>query len=180
MPGLRGARCALGGAPSYHAAPRLSDGWLVSLPYVAFLSLPAAAATSYRPDGEVDLLTKGDNNPVDDRGLYPPGQLWLNERHIIGRAKGYPPTTQLVLLVCSFVCLFVWLLAGFCSAHPPSGAGLGWGGAGRYAHHHHHHHSPACSFLPYVGMVTIVMNDYPYLKFLLIGVLGLFVLSNRE
>jgi signal peptidase len=29
-------------------------------------------------------------------------------------------------------------------------------------------------------MVTIVMNDYPYLKFLLIGVLGLFVLSNRE
>merc|ERR1712070_84413 len=76
-----------------------------------------------RPDGEVDLLTKGDNNPVDDRGLYPPGQLWLNERHIIGRAKG---------------------------------------------------------FLPYVGMVTIVMNDYPYLKFLLIGVLGLFVLSNRE
>merc|ERR1711879_583647 len=60
---------------------------------------------------------------VHDRGLYPPGQLWLNERHIIGRAKG---------------------------------------------------------FLPYVGMVTIVMNDYPYLKFLLIGVLGLFVLSNRE
>jgi signal peptidase len=29
-------------------------------------------------------------------------------------------------------------------------------------------------------MVTIIMNDYPYLKFLLIGVLGLFVLSNRE
>jgi len=70
-----------------------------------FLPFPAAAATSYRPDGEVDLLTKGDNNPVDDRGLYPPGQLWLNERHIIGRAKGYPPTTQLVLLV--------WLLVSF-------------------------------------------------------------------
>jgi hypothetical protein len=35
-------------------------------------------------------------------------------------------------------------------------------------------------FLPYIGMVTIIMNDYPYLKFLLIGVLGLFVLSNRE
>jgi hypothetical protein len=26
--------------------------------------------------------------------------------------------------------------------------------------------------LPHVGMVTILMNDYPYLKFLLIGVLG--------
>lgn len=35
-------------------------------------------------------------------------------------------------------------------------------------------------YLPYVGMVTILMNDYPYLKFLLIAVLGLFVLSNRE
>jgi signal peptidase len=76
-----------------------------------------------RANGEVDLLTKGDNNPVDDRGLYPPGQQWLNRKHIIGRAKG---------------------------------------------------------FLPYVGMVTIIMNDYPYLKFALIGILGLFVLSNRE
>jgi len=35
-------------------------------------------------------------------------------------------------------------------------------------------------FLPYIGMVTIIMNDYPYLKFLLIAVLGLFVLSSRE
>jgi len=76
-----------------------------------------------RHNGEVELLTKGDNNPVDDRGLYPSGQLWLNRHHVIGRAKG---------------------------------------------------------FLPYVGMVTIIMNDYPYLKFMLIGILGLFVLANRE
>jgi len=76
-----------------------------------------------RHDGKVELLTKGDNNPVDDRGLYPSGQLWLTREHVIGRAKG---------------------------------------------------------FLPYVGMVTIIMNDYPYLKFMLIGVLGLFVLANRE
>eukprot|EP01090_Pellita_catalonica_P016837 TRINITY_DN4950_c0_g1_i1.p1 TRINITY_DN4950_c0_g1~~TRINITY_DN4950_c0_g1_i1.p1 ORF type:complete len:179 (-),score=16.59 TRINITY_DN4950_c0_g1_i1:25-561(-) len=74
-------------------------------------------------DGQVEFLTKGDHNPVDDRGLYPPGQLWLQRKHVIGRAKG---------------------------------------------------------FLPYVGMVTILMNDYPYLKYLLIGVLGLFVLANRE
>eukprot|EP01089_Gocevia_fonbrunei_P012027 TRINITY_DN2735_c0_g1_i1.p1 TRINITY_DN2735_c0_g1~~TRINITY_DN2735_c0_g1_i1.p1 ORF type:complete len:178 (-),score=17.89 TRINITY_DN2735_c0_g1_i1:44-577(-) len=73
--------------------------------------------------GSVEFLTKGDNNPVDDRGLYPPGQLWLKREHVMGRAKG---------------------------------------------------------FLPYVGMVTILMNDYPYLKFLLIGVLGIFVLANRE
>jgi len=73
--------------------------------------------------GEVDILTKGDNNYVDDRGLYPPGQKWLNRSHIIGRAKGY---------------------------------------------------------LPLIGMVTIIMNDYPSLKYALIGVMGLFVLVNRE
>lgn len=37
-----------------------------------------------------------------------------------------------------------------------------------------------CRFLPYVGQVTIIMNDYPYLKYLLIGVLGLFVIMSKE
>ncbi|KAF1799580.1 hypothetical protein V8B55DRAFT_1539724 [Mucor lusitanicus] len=35
-------------------------------------------------------------------------------------------------------------------------------------------------FMPYVGMVTILMNDYPWMKFALLGVLGLFVLIHRE
>ncbi|MDA8532046.1 signal peptidase I [bacterium] len=60
-----------------------------------------------KDDGDVDLLTKGDNNKVDDRGLYNTGQKWLNKEHVIGRARGY---------------------------------------------------------LPYVGMVTIIMNDYPMFK----------------
>ena len=30
------------------------------------------------------FLTKGDNNPVDDRGLYDRGQYYLDERNIIG------------------------------------------------------------------------------------------------
>lgn len=38
----------------------------------------------------------------------------------------------------------------------------------------------AVGFLPYVGMVTIVMNDYPWFKYALIGVLGLLVLTNKE
>ena len=33
------------------------------------------------------FLTKGDNNNIDDRGLYVEGQLWLEEQDIIGRAK---------------------------------------------------------------------------------------------
>ena len=58
-------------------------------------------------DGYAKFLTKGDNNQVDDRGLYSPGQIWLERKDIIGRAKG---------------------------------------------------------FMPYVGYVTILMNDYPQLK----------------
>lgn len=58
-------------------------------------------------NGTVKFLTKGDNNSVDDRGLYAQGQLWLHAKDVVGRARG---------------------------------------------------------FLPYVGMVTIFMNEYPKLK----------------
>ena len=34
------------------------------------------------------ILTKGDNNPVDDRGLYNPGQLWLKREDILGQVVG--------------------------------------------------------------------------------------------
>lgn len=102
----------------------------------------------FRPDGTVDYLTKGDNNNLDDRQLYNPGQEWLNRHHVIGKAKGsvfFPPTfgssNKQTLDRC---CLELF------------------------------------RFLPYVGIVTIMMNDYPYMKFILIGVLGLFVIANRE
>ncbi|XP_077996613.1 signal peptidase complex catalytic subunit SEC11A-like [Glandiceps talaboti] len=73
--------------------------------------------------GEVKFLTKGDNNQVDDRGLYAPGQLWLQRKDVVGRARG---------------------------------------------------------FVPYVGMVTILMNDYPKFKYLILACLGIFVLIHRE
>ena len=41
-----------------------------------------------RENGTVKFLTKGDNNQVDDRGLYAPGQLWLDRSDVVGRAKG--------------------------------------------------------------------------------------------
>ncbi|KAL6132025.1 hypothetical protein ACLB2K_070396 [Fragaria x ananassa] len=40
--------------------------------------------------GEVDILTKGDNNSRDDTPLYAPGQ-WLQQHHIIGRVVGFFP-----------------------------------------------------------------------------------------
>lgn len=77
-----------------------------------------------RPDNTTfELLTKGDNNRVDDRGLYAPGQLWLRREDILGKAVGT---------------------------------------------------------LRYVGMVTIALNDYPVLKYVLVGFMGLFVLTTKE
>ena len=74
-------------------------------------------------DGVAKYLTKGDNNNIDDRGLYRPGQRWLKRSDIMGRARGH---------------------------------------------------------LPFVGMVTILLNDYPMAKYVLVSVMGLFVLTSKE
>lgn len=76
-----------------------------------------------KENGEVKFLTKGDNNSVDDRGLYAPGQMWLHKKDVVGRARG---------------------------------------------------------FVPYVGIVTILMNDYPKFKYFILAMLGIFVLIHRE
>jgi hypothetical protein len=47
----------------------------------------------------VDLLTKGDNNHVDDRALYHRGQLWLQRHHIVGRAKAFLPYIGMVTIM---------------------------------------------------------------------------------
>ncbi|KAF3521072.1 hypothetical protein DY000_02059821 [Brassica cretica] len=73
--------------------------------------------------GEVDVLTKGDNNYGDDRLLYAEGQQWLHRHHIMGRAVG---------------------------------------------------------FLPYVGWVTIIMTEKPIIKYILIGALGLLVITGMS
>merc|ERR1711973_689943 len=73
--------------------------------------------------GQVKILTKGDNNQVDDRALYNWGQLWIEPKDIVGRAKG---------------------------------------------------------MALYVGMVTIIMNDYPKIKWAVLAVLTALTLLNRE
>ncbi|KAL3511880.1 hypothetical protein ACH5RR_024597 [Cinchona calisaya] len=73
--------------------------------------------------GDVNVLTKGDANPMDDRGLYAPGQRWLEQHHIMGRAVG---------------------------------------------------------FLPYVGWMTIIMTEKPIVKYVLIGALGLLVITSKD
>ncbi|KAF8323879.1 putative signal peptidase [Clavulina sp. PMI_390] len=68
------------------------------------------------------LLTKGDNNYLDDLDLYN-GMKWLERKHIVGKVSG---------------------------------------------------------FMPYVGYVTIAMNDFPQLKYAVLGGLGLLALLQRE
>ena len=70
-----------------------------------------------KEDGTVKFLTKGDNNSVDDHGLYAPGQLWLTEKDIVGRAR---------------------------------------------------------VFLPYVGIFTVIMNEYPKIKYAALACLGIY------
>ena len=41
-------------------------------------------------------------------------------------------------------------------------------------------HLPRCRYLPHIGRVTIIMNDYPMFKYALIAVLGIFVLTSKE
>lgn len=40
-------------------------------------------------NGDIRVLTKGDNNDVHDRGLYNRGQLWLEQDDFVGRVKVY-------------------------------------------------------------------------------------------
>eukprot|EP00877_Chromochloris_zofingiensis_P012874 jgi/Chrzof1/7840/Cz02g38140.t1 len=46
--------------------------------------------------------------------------------------------------------------------------------------HKHHIMGRAVGFLPYVGMVTIIMNDYPMLKYALIAALAILVLTSKD
>uniref|UniRef100_A0A8C9D9D3 Signal peptidase complex catalytic subunit SEC11 n=1 Tax=Panthera leo TaxID=9689 RepID=A0A8C9D9D3_PANLE len=41
-----------------------------------------------KQNGHIKFLTKGDNNAVDDRGLYKQGQHWLEKKDVVGRARG--------------------------------------------------------------------------------------------
>ena len=72
---------------------------------------------------EYFMLSKGDNNRVNDRGLYSPGQMWVQRKDLMGR---------------------VWF------------------------------------YIPYVGIITIWLNDYPPLKYALVSFMVIVGLTSRE
>ncbi|GER34119.1 signal peptidase complex catalytic subunit SEC11, partial [Striga asiatica] len=62
--------------------------------------------------GEVDVLTKGDNNFGDDRLLYANGQLWLHRHHIMGRAVGFLPYVGWVTIIMTEKPIIKYILIG--------------------------------------------------------------------
>ena len=68
-------------------------------------------------------MTKGDNKPVNDRGLYERGDYWLNRKHILGRIRMY---------------------------------------------------------VPYIGISTLIMYDYPLLNWGILIIMGIFVLTSKD
>ena len=106
---------------------------------------------------------QGDANIPDDRGLYAEGQSWLNEKHIIGRVIGCVSQPSFLICARGNVTLY-----NRCSVLPCDLKLIS------------PERSHCCRFLPYVGQVTIIMNDYPALKYALIGVLAVFVILSKE
>ena len=49
-------------------------------------------------NGDYNLLTKGDYNPNNDRGLYN-GKLWINKKNVLGRVKFYIPYIALPIVL---------------------------------------------------------------------------------
>ncbi|KAH0463439.1 hypothetical protein IEQ34_008021 [Dendrobium chrysotoxum] len=64
--------------------------------------------------GELDILTKGDNNREDDRTglLYSPGQLWLQQHHIMGRAVGFLPYVGYFTIIMTDMPILKYVLIG--------------------------------------------------------------------
>ncbi|KAF2870619.1 signal peptidase I [Massariosphaeria phaeospora] len=51
------------------------------------------------PTAEQLILTKGDNNLVDDTSIYPPGRPFIQQQDIIGLVRGYIPVMGLFALL---------------------------------------------------------------------------------
>lgn len=114
--------------------------------------------------GHQDVLTKGDNNFMDDKAR--PCRCVAHLSPIL-----FP---HFVFNFCQFLSP-VPLLTRACVACAQMlyAVGQDW-------LHREHVMGRAVGYLPHVGQVTILMNDYPAIKFLLIGVLGLLVVVRQR
>ena len=80
----------------------------VQVIYTLLLNRRSTEAAVSTPDDQL-VLTKGDNNPVDDIALYR-GLKYLERKHVVGKVRGYvlPPVVLSRIPFLSRICL------GFC------------------------------------------------------------------
>lgn len=120
--------------PSFHRGDILFINWDYTYPSpgdIVVYKVPSQVipivhrVISVQPEGDEKYLalTKGDNNPVNDRGLYEKGDLFLTETHILGRIR---------------------------------------------------------MFCPYIGIATILLNDYPQVKWTILIIMAIFVLTSKD
>lgn len=57
---------------------------------------------------ELFILSKGDNNNVDDRGLYEPDKYWLENKHILGLSVGYLPNVGILTIWINECVVLKW------------------------------------------------------------------------
>lgn len=84
----------------------MNPSCFVRVIYALLLNRRSTEAAVPNPDDQL-VLTKGDNNPVDDIALYR-GLKYLERKHVVGKVRGYvlPPVSRIPFL--SRICL------GFC------------------------------------------------------------------
>ena len=63
-------------------------------------------------DGKRKYLTKGDNNPVDDRGLYNKGVLYLTDSMVVGKVAGIIPYGGYLTIMLNDYPLFKYAVLG--------------------------------------------------------------------
>ncbi|CAE6971665.1 Sec11a [Symbiodinium sp. CCMP2592] len=89
---------------------RAGDEVVYQVPGRDVLVAHRVANVHEEPDGTLALLTKGDDNVVNDRGLYPQGQLFLTRPEIVGRVSAYLPYLGiLILMLNDYLYLKYWL-----------------------------------------------------------------------
>lgn len=65
--------------------------------YTLLLNRGSIKAAVPNPEDQL-VLTKGDNNPVDDIALYR-GLKYLEKHHVVGKVRGYVPALVVLNLV---------------------------------------------------------------------------------
>ena len=107
---------------NYDTAPQIGDIIVYRMKKDDIPIVHRAIAVQLKGKDDFYLLTKGDNNEVNDRGIYGFETTWLSKKHIMGRVR---------------------------------------------------------ASIPYLGVITIALTENPIVKYCVLGVAVLLILTTR-